>query len=83
MKLSRYLSQLEQRNYIKKISNRQSGFEYEILTFDDYELLKEGINVLDKILENIKAKSNGKSKELHTSFTSASQIEVDNQTVKN
>ncbi|MBA7553346.1 hypothetical protein ES705_45937 [subsurface metagenome] len=89
MKLSRYLSQLEQRNYIKKISNRQSGFEYEILTFDDYELLKEGINVLDKILENIKAKNNGKSKEpalsadrLHTSFTSASQIEVDNQTAK-
>ncbi len=83
MKLSRYLSQLEQRNYIKKISNRQSGFEYEVLTFDDYELLKEGINVLDKILENIKARNNGKSKELHTSFTSASQIGVDNQTVKN
>jgi DNA primase len=83
MKLSRYLSQLEQRNYIKKISNRQSGYEYEVLTFDDYELLKEGVNVLDKILENIKAKYNGKSKDLHTSFTSASQIEGDNQTVKN
>jgi DNA primase catalytic core len=74
MKLSRYLSQLVQRNYIKKISNRQSGFEYEILTFDDYQLLKEGINVLDKILENIKAKNEGKTKDLHTSFTSASQI---------
>ncbi len=90
MKLSRYLSQLEQRNYIKKISNRQSGYEYEILTFDDYQLLKEGINILDKILDNIKARNNGKSKDncqsgsdLHSSFTSASQKATINQNANN
>ena len=86
MKLSRYLYQLESRSYIKKISNRQSGFEYEILSFDDYELLKEGINVLDKILENIKTQNNGKNrnnKDLHTSFTSASQNSENNQSSNN
>ena len=90
MKLSRYLSQLEQRNYIKRISNRQSGHEYEILTFDDYEILKEGINILDKILDNIKARNNGKTtgnclpgSGLHTGFTGASQnIEI-NQNANN
>ena len=75
MKLSRYLSQLENRNYLKRLSNsRQTGFEYEITTFDDYELLKHGINILDKVLEKIRAKNNGKSKEFHTAFTSLSQI---------
>lgn len=90
MKLSRYLGQLEQRNYIKRISNRQSGYEYEILAFDDYELLKHGIDILDRILENIKAKNNGKSKnncqsgtDLHTSFTLASQNGINHQDAKN
>jgi len=83
MKLSRYLSQLEGRNYIKRISNRQSGYEYEILAFDDYELLKHGIDILDRILDQIKAKNNGRSTGLHIGFTSASQIEAGNQTVKN
>jgi DNA primase len=74
MKLSRLLSQLESRNLIKRVSNRQSGFEYEITSFEDYELLKDGINILDKVLEKLKAKENGKTNELHTSFTSPSQI---------
>ena len=83
MKLSRYLGQLEQRNYIKRISNRQSGYEYEILAFDDYELLKHGIDILDRILEQIKTKNNGRSKELHTCFTSASQNGINHQDAKN
>jgi DNA primase catalytic core len=87
MKLSRYLSQLEQRNYIKRLSNnRHTGFEYEILSFDDYELLKEGINVLDKVLENIKAKynrENGNNGELHKSFTSFSQNGKNTQSSNN
>ena len=85
MKLTRFLGQLESRNLIKRVSNRQSGYEYEITSFADYELLKEGINILDKVLEKLRAKENGKSNgnchpetELHTSFTSPSQITVSN-----
>lgn len=80
MKLTRLLSQLESRNLIKRISSRQSGFEYEITSFEDYELLKHGVNILDRVLEQLKAKQNGKNKnnspsgsDLHTSFTSTSQ----------
>jgi DNA primase len=73
-KLSRYLSQLESRNYLKRLSNnRQTGYEYEITSFDDYELLKHGIDILDRILEQIKAKNNGKSEAFHTAFTTFSQ----------
>jgi len=78
MKLSRFLDQLESRNLVKRLNSRQSGFEYEITSFEDYDLLKEGINILDRVLEKLKAKYNGKTKELHTSFTSASQITASN-----
>ena len=54
MKLTRFLSQLESRNLIKMVSNRQSGYEYEITSFEDYELLKHGINILDRVLETAK-----------------------------
>jgi len=76
MKLTRLLSQLESRNLIKRISSRQSGYEYEITSFEDYELLKHGVNILDRVLEQLKAKydgKNGKTVDLHTSFTGASQ----------
>jgi len=73
-KLSRYLSQLENRNYLKRLSNnRQTGYEYEITSFDDYELLKHGVDILDRILEQIKAKNNGKPEAFHTAFTTFSQ----------
>jgi len=89
MKLTRFLGQLESRNLIKRVSNRQSGYEYEITSFADYELLKEGINILDKVLEKLRAKENGKSNgksngnchsetELHNIFTATSQITVSN-----
>jgi len=74
MKLSRYLNQLENRNYLKKLSNnRLTGYEYEITSFDDYELLKHGVDILDRILEQIRAKNNGKPGAFHTAFTSLSQ----------
>ena len=76
MKLTRLLSQLESRNLLKRISSRQSGYEYEITSFEDYELLKHGVNILDRVLEQLKAKydgKNGKTVELHTRFTGASQ----------
>jgi DNA primase len=69
MKLSRYLGQLESRNLVKRLNSRQSGYEYEITGFEDYDLLKEGINILDKVLENIRTKYNGKTGELHRRFT--------------
>ena len=73
-KLSRYLSQLENRNYLKRLSNnRQTGYEYEITSFDDYELLKHGVDILDRILEQIKAKNNGKPEAFHSAFTTFSQ----------
>jgi len=85
MKLTRFLGQLESRNLIKRVSNRQSGYEYEITSFADYELLKDGINILDKVLEKLRAKENGKSNgniqsgsDLHNSFTAASQVTVFN-----
>jgi len=83
MKLTRFLSQLESRNLLKRISSRQSGYEYEITSFEDYELLKHGVNILDRVLEQLKAKydgKNGKTVDLHTSFTDASQngVQVQN-----
>jgi len=83
MKLARFLGQLEGRNLLKRVSSRQSGYEYEITSFEDYELLKHGVNILDRVLEQLKVKQNGKkpnNNDLHTSFTSASQngVQVQN-----
>jgi len=58
MKLSRYLVNLEKRGYLKRTGgNRQQGFEYQVNEWEDYETLKEGINVLDKKLDELKAKA--------------------------
>jgi len=88
MKLARFLGQLEGRNLLKRVSSRQSGYEYEITSFEDYEFLKNGVNILDRVLEQLKVKQNGKNKnncpsgpDLHTSFTSASQNGVQVQNV--
>ncbi|MCA4897906.1 MAG: toprim domain-containing protein [Cytophagales bacterium] len=73
MKLSRYLVQLESRGYIKRTGgNRQQGFEYQVNEWDDYTLLKEGVDILDKKLEQLRSKLNGQapaSQVLHTAFT--------------
>ncbi len=73
MKLSRYLVQLESRGYIKRTGgNRQQGFEYQVNEWDDYKLLKEGVDILDKKLEQLRSKVNGQasaSQVLHTAFT--------------
>lgn len=91
MKLARFLGQLEGRNLLKRVSSRQSGYEYEITSFEDYELLKHGVNILDRVLEQLKAKQNGKkpnnndpalsADRLHTPFTSASQNDMQVQNV--
>ena len=57
MKVNRYLHQLEARSYINRTGgNRKSGYEYEILAWEEYEMLKSNIDILDKIIEQIKAK---------------------------
>jgi DNA primase len=84
MKLARFLGQLEGRSLLKRVSSRQSGYEYEITSFEDYELLKHGVNILDRVLEQLKAKNNGKksnNSELHTPFTGASQNDMQVQNV--
>jgi DNA primase len=73
MKLSRYLVQLESRGYLKRTGgNRQQGFEYQVSEWDDYALLKAGIDILDHKLEQLRSKMNGQaplSQVLHTAFT--------------
>lgn len=91
MKLARFLSQLEGRNLLKRVSSRQSGYEYEITSFEDYELLKHGVEILDRVLEKLRVKYDGKNGKtvdpalsadrLHTPFTSASQNDVQVQNV--
>jgi DNA primase len=61
MRVNRYLNDLEMRSYINRTGgNRKTGFEYEITNWKEYEQLKDGINLLDKILDEIKAKEKAK-----------------------
>jgi DNA primase len=54
MKLSRNLVNLEKRGFIKLVSaNRQSGYEYQVISWDDYETLKNKVDVpVEKQLVN-------------------------------
>jgi len=74
MKLSRLLMYLEQRGLIKQVgNNRQTGHEYSITVWDDYQLLESHVNILDRVLEQLKSKGNGKTEAFHTAFTPLSQ----------
>jgi len=56
MKLARYLSNLERRGYIKWTGgSKRTGYEYQITAWEEYEQLREGMHLLDKILEELKA----------------------------
>ncbi len=56
MQVNRYIRELDQRGYIKQLSgNRKSGFEYTVMVWDDYEMLQDGLNILDQTLEKLKA----------------------------
>jgi DNA primase len=64
MTINRYLRELENRGYIQRNGgNRKTGFEYEIKAWDEYEKLKSGIDILDEILEKVKAKYNSLNQE--------------------
>jgi len=55
MKMTRHLINLERRGLIKQLScNRQNGYEYQIISWDDYEQLKLGVDILDSILERLR-----------------------------
>ena len=63
MQVNRHLRELENRGYIQRNGgNRKTGFEYEIKAWDEYEKLKSGIDILDEILEKVKAKYNDLSR---------------------
>ncbi len=59
MKLSRYIRTLVSFGYIsKKGGNKKQGYEYQISQWEEYEELQNGINQLDKLLENLKNQQN-------------------------
>lgn len=59
MTVNRYTRELESRSFIKRTGgNKKSGFEYEIVNWEEYTQLLTNINVLDDILNRLKAKYN-------------------------
>lgn len=59
MQVNRYLRDLDQRGYVKQSGgNRKTGYEFSINIWDDYEVLKSGIDILDSTLEVLKKKYN-------------------------
>lgn len=72
MRLNRYLRMLEHMGYVYQTGgNRKNGFEYQIKAWEEYELLKSGINILDEHLEKLKAKMNG-----HAATATMKKVEV-------
>lgn len=58
MQLKRYLDDLEKRGFVKcKSRSNKTGNEYEVVIWDDYEMLKNGVNMLDNLVENLKTKA--------------------------
>ncbi|MBL4707065.1 MAG: hypothetical protein JKY48_01305 [Flavobacteriales bacterium] len=53
----RYMIELQQAGFIKRnTGNKKKGFNYQIVSVEEYEQLKEGINtVLDKVLEEVQS----------------------------
>jgi DNA primase len=57
MQTNRYLRDLEQRGYLKLSGgNRKTGFEYSVTIWDEFELLKKGLDLLDNLLESLRVK---------------------------
>lgn len=56
VKVNRYLHELESRWLIKRVGgNRKSGFEYQVHRWEEYSRLTHGVDVLDQVLEDLKA----------------------------
>jgi len=55
MQLKRFLDELEGRGFIKcKSRSNKTGNEYEVVIWDDYEMLKNGVNMLDILVDKLK-----------------------------
>jgi len=55
MQLKRFLDELEGRGFVKcKNRSNKTGNEYEITIWDDYQMLKNGVNMLDNLVERLK-----------------------------
>ena len=74
MKANRYLRELDYWGYIKKVGGyRNTGYEYEIIAWDEYQRLQSGIDVLDQTLQKLKEqeeKVNGRPARTNTGVTS-------------
>lgn len=58
MQLRRFLDELEGRGFVKcKNRSNKTGIEYEVTIWDDYQMLKNGIDMLDKMLEKLKTEA--------------------------
>ena len=58
MQLKRFLDELEGRGFVKcKNRSNKTGNEYEVTIWDDYQMLKNGIDILDKMVEKLKTES--------------------------
>jgi hypothetical protein len=58
MQLKRFLDDLEGRGFIKcRSRSNKTGNEYEVCVWDDYEMLKGGVNMLDSLVEKLKTKT--------------------------
>lgn len=54
MKFSRYINELRSRGYVKKVGGKERGsFEYQVTTWDDYQILQKGLEIMDKILARL------------------------------
>ena len=81
MKTSRYLRELEMWGYIKKAGgNRKTGFEYQIIAWQEYEQLQSGIDILDLTLEKLrekeqqKGRENGKASQSEAGITGGKEV---------
>lgn len=55
MKFSRYISELRSRGYVKKVSGKENGsFEYQITIWDDYQILRQGLEIMDRIAAKLR-----------------------------
>jgi DNA primase len=61
MKVNRYLRELESRYLIKRVGgNRKNGFEYQVHRWEEYGELVRGVDVLDRILRDLRTGSAAK-----------------------
>lgn len=54
MKANRYIKTLESYGYLKRAGgNKKQGYEYEVADWSEYDKLKNGLDVMDQLLEKL------------------------------